>query len=101
MDNPGGAGNYWTPNTDGYVKYWHIYVVVPGTADREICWKFRHDDEIRIWNNGTLAVNRGGWDGGGEVSEDGILHAGVNSITIKLHEGAGGDYMGVRVTDRS
>lgn len=101
MDNPGGAGNYWTPNTDGYVKYWHIYVVVPGAADREICWKFRHDDEIRIWNNGALAVSRDGWDGGGEVSQDGILHAGINSITIKLHEGGGGDYMGVRVTDRS
>jgi PKD repeat protein len=96
------ADGFWQPsNRNYYVKYWHVYVKVPGNSAREVRFWIRHDDEIRIWNNGALIVSIDGWDGGGEHTADAVLQPGINSLTIKLREGSGGDYMAVRVTDRS
>ncbi|MCL1909828.1 MAG: hypothetical protein FWG05_02715 [Kiritimatiellaeota bacterium] len=58
-----------------------------------------HDDEIRAWNNGVLFCLLNG-SSNAEQPYDAVLYPGVNSVTIKLREGTGGDYMGIRVTDR-
>ncbi len=97
------ADGRWMTNPDknSYVKYWHIYINVPGASNREVRFHYRHDDDIRVWNNGALAFFRNGWDGGSAQTYDGTLYAGANAITIKLREGSGGDHMSMRVTDRS
>jgi len=94
-------GGHWVPEPDqnNYVKYWHVYLVSEAPDDREVVFHFRHDDDIRMWNNGTLMVSRDGHDSGREYNQRGTIHAGVNAITIKLREGSGGDWMAMRVTD--
>jgi len=87
----------WQPNLDGYVMYWHIYVISPD--EREVRFHFGHDDDLYVWNNGVKIIDRPGWDGGSDQMEEATLAAGVNSITIKLWEGSGGDRMKIRVTD--
>lgn len=100
--NSASDGRWMTsPDKSNYVKYWHIYIIVPGTEDRLVRFHYRHDDDIRMWNNGTLALSRNGWDNGNVLTYDGTLHAGVNAITIKLREGGGGDHMAIKVTDRN
>ncbi len=92
----------WQPsNKDNYVKYWHLYIIVPGSTGRDVRYHFRHDDDLRMWVNGTLMVSRDGWDGGSVQTQNGALYAGVNAVTIKLREGGGGDIMAMRVTDQS
>ena len=91
---PGGWQQY------AYVKYWHVYIYLPGNAPRDVRAHFRHDDDIRAWNNGVLFFERGGWDNDGEWTYDTTLNPGLNSITIKLIQGTGGERMGVRLTDR-
>lgn len=91
---------WWYNNiTDNYVGYFHVYIISP--EERLARCIFRHDDAMACWNNGGLAFNRTGWDGGGEQALDFTLHAGVNSMTFKLREGGGGDYLAARFTDRS
>ncbi len=99
----------WTPlqRDDGWfmqqslarqTRYWHIYVFAPEA--REARLRFRYDGQLRIWNNGTVAVARDGWDCRTEQAQDFILNEGVNSMTVMLEEGGGGGYFAVRVTDR-
>ena len=100
------AANYgiWTTgvpsNTNGkdnYIKYWHININAPGDEDRDARIYFRCDDDLRIWRNGDLIVKSG------YISSDMFsnitLRAGINSFTVKLREGTGGDNMGFRITD--
>jgi hypothetical protein len=90
----------WYDNiADNYVGYFHVYIISPNQRDARAI--LRHDDAMGCWNNGALAFNRTGWDGGGEVASDFTLLAGVNCMTFKLREGGGGDYLAVRFTDRN
>jgi len=92
----------WRPhNQDNYIKYWHLYIIVPGADARPVRFHYRHDDCIRMWVNGRLTVSRDTWDVGNVYTQDGMLDAGLNSVTIKLREGTGADYMAMRVTDRA
>ncbi len=84
---------------DNFIGYFHVYIISPEQRDARAI--LRHDDEMRCWNNGALAFGRDGWDGGGEVTSDFTLLKGVNSMTFKLHEGGGGNYLAVRFTDRN
>jgi len=98
----------WTPigSDDGFFgkepfdhfgQIYHIYVLSP--EERKARLHFRNDDEIRIWNNGVVAVSRDGWDGGSEQYEDFILDKGVNSMTLRFEEREGGSHIAARITD--
>lgn len=89
----------WPLGVDNFIGYFHVYIISPNQRDARAI--LRHDDEMRCWNNGALGFGRDGWDGGGEVTSDFTLLAGVNCMTFKLHEGGGGNYLAVRFTDRS
>ncbi len=84
---------------DYFGQIYHIYIFSP--EPRQARFHFRHDDEVRIWSNGEVAVSREGWDGGGEQSQDFDLHEGVNSMTLRFEEGDGGNYIAARLTDRN
>ncbi len=98
MDCPDESGR-WSPTPDrgDYIKYWHIYINMPDKVERKVWFRHYNDDGIRVWNNGILQVSNGG--SGGEYVSEGRLYPGLNSITIKLQEGGGGDYMQLRITD--
>ncbi|MDP2896592.1 MAG: hypothetical protein Q8Q12_08530 [bacterium] len=89
----------WPLGVDNFIAYFHVYIISPNQRDARAI--LRHDDEMRCWNNGALSFGRDGWDGGGQVASDFTLFEGVNSMTFKLHEGGGGNYLAVRFTDRS
>ena len=92
----------WSPNRDAYNKYWHVYISVPGTEDRTVCFYTRQDDDVRIWRDGELIVDSIGWDNNGEKGPfRATLHGGQNSLTIRLREGDGGDNMAVRLADEN
>ncbi|MGI6494848.1 MAG: right-handed parallel beta-helix repeat-containing protein [Kiritimatiellia bacterium] len=94
------ADGFWQPNRDAYIKYWHTYVIVPGNQPRPVHFYLRQDDDVRIWNNGSNIVTSIGWDNHTEKGPfAATLQPGRNSITIKLYEGGGGDYMAIRMTD--
>jgi hypothetical protein len=99
-DNDGWYGN---EAFDNFIQYYHIYIISP--TDRDVQWHFRHDDEIRAFNNGVMAFGRDGWDPGSEIVRAGPaalakgLNKGVNSITFKFHDGTGDNYVAVGVTD--
>jgi hypothetical protein len=84
---------------DNYVGYFHVYIISPDQRDARAI--LRHDDAMACWDNGALSFNRTGWDGGGEVTSDFTLFAGVNCMTFKLREGGGGDELAVRFADRN
>ncbi len=86
------ANGHWEPtDRDNYVKYWHVYIVSPD--DRDVSWRCKNDDDIFVWVNGEQQAYYG-YNGGGATSQ-GHLKAGVNSVTIKLYENGGGDFMEV------
>ena len=90
------GGNY-----PEYVKYWHVYILHTGSVDRAVTVWGKHDDGLIAWNNGNVFYSNGAYDGGGApLPFSATLHPGVNSITIKLDQGGGTEYMGMRVTDR-
>jgi hypothetical protein len=93
------ASGMWKPDTDQYVAYFHIYLVVPGADTREVRYRFYHDDHLKVFCNGRQ-IYRQNYDGQEHVCDD-YLSPGVNSITIKLQEGGGGDYVRVSMTDRN
>ena len=85
-----------------YTKYFHTYLHVPGAVSRSAYVYLRQDDDVRIWNNGELAVESLGWDNNAEKGPFAItLYPGENSLTFRLREGDGGDYMAVRFADGS
>ncbi len=91
-------GDTWEPGTDNYIAYFHIYLVVPGTETREVRYRFAHDDHLSAWNNGRQFYTQN-YDGNEHTCDD-YLSPGINSITFKLAEGGGGDYVRVSMTDR-
>ncbi len=97
------AGWFGDEAQDNFIQYYHLYIISP--EDRDVCWHFRHDEDIRVWNNGVLVISRDGWDGGlertyyGFAAEETGLTKGVNSLTFKFHEWEGGNYLAVGITD--
>ncbi len=93
------ANGQWIPqpDRDNYIKYWHFYVNVPGDEDIDVSFRHCNDDGLYVWVNGVRQIAHGG--AGGEYTTLGKLRAGVNSITVKLEEFGGGDYMALRITD--
>jgi hypothetical protein len=85
-------------NLDNFGQIYHIYIFSP--EEREARIHFRHDDEIRIWNNGAVAAARNDWDGDAERSQNFVLDEGVNSMTLRFEEGGGDNYIAARVSDR-
>ncbi len=97
-----GSMNAWAPvpNKEEYIKYWHIYIFSPDAAERLVMARFKCDDDLRAWNNGSLFCTRDNWDNNVELTYETKLYPGINSITIKLREGTSGDRMAMRLTDR-
>ncbi len=97
------AGWFGDEGVDNFVQIYHIYIISP--TDRDVQWHFRHDDEIRAFNNGVMAFGRDGWDPGSEIVRFGPaaqrrgLDKGINSVTFKFHDGTGANYVAVGVTD--
>ncbi len=88
---------FFSVEADNFTQIYHIYIISP--EERAARFHFRHDDEIRIWNNGVLVVSRDGWDSGEEQTQGFALHKGVNSMALKYQQGAGGNHIAVAITD--
>lgn len=88
---------------DDFQQFYHIYILSP--EDRDIRWHRRHDDEIRVWNNGVLVFVDNDWDNDTERTVPGHpvhgtgLSEGLNSITMMFEEGTGGNWIAVGITD--
>ncbi len=93
------ANGLWTMNRDNYVKYWHIYIHVPGDTNRNARIHYTCDDNIRVWRNGERILDAAYTPN--EASVNITLLPGVNSIGIKFRELSGDDKMGFRITDRN
>ncbi len=102
------TGWFGDEGLDNFMQYYHVYIISPEA--RDVLWHFRHDDEIRVWNNGVLAVARDSWDGDpGDVAIERYfygqpalgkgLNKGINSLTFKFHDGTEGNYLAVGLTD--
>jgi len=107
----------WTPHTPGggawpyrygddiafdyWVMYYHVDIFSPGVSERDARLRFRHDDQVRGWNNGGLILSRDVSDQSLEGCQDFVLHPGLNSMTFKLRDGSGANYLAVRITDRN
>ncbi len=100
----------WTPiySDDGFFgnepldyfeQIYHVYILSP--TERDARFHFRHDDGVRLWNNGVLVISRDGRDGGTEQQQDFVLNKGLNAITAKFEEGSGSNYFAMGITDRS
>lgn len=94
---PDRYGDNWS--LADFVMYYHIDIISPG--ERRARFWFRHDDEIRGWNNGGLVLSRDGWDEGQEHFQDFTLYPGTNSMTFKLKEGRGENHLAVRISDQN
>ena len=94
-------GGFWQPVLDRYISYWHIYLNVPGDQPRAVKFHLCQDDDVHIFDNGVEIVRSIGYCGTDtEKHSDTLsLAPGLHSITIKLFEGDGGDYMAIRMTD--
>ena len=79
-----------------FQQVYHVYILSPEA--RQARFHFRHDDEIRGWNNGILVINRDGWDAMSDQVEDFSLEKGLNSITLKFREFAGPNHLAVGIT---
>jgi len=88
---------------DNFQQIYHLYIISP--ENRNVIWHFRHDNGLRIWNNGVLVVVRDRGDYGQEQHQIGLVSAGwalskgVNSISLKFEEGGWANYLAVCVTD--
>jgi hypothetical protein len=84
-----------------FIQYYHIYIISP--ENRDVRWHFYHDDPVRLWNNGVLALSRDGAGGEfvrfGSAAQGRGLNKGLNSITFKFEEIAGGNYVAIGATD--
>jgi hypothetical protein len=93
------TGVFGTEPLDLFGQIYHIYVFSP--EEREACFRFRHDDSIRIWNNGTVAVSRNGSDGGLEQLSNFTLSGGINSMTLRFEDAGATNWIAAGLTDRS
>ncbi len=82
---------------DYFQQMYHVYVISPD--ERAARLHARYDDEVRIWNNGTLIYSDDAWDQGEEHQADTTLYEGLNSVTFKFEEGSGGNQIAVGFTD--
>ncbi|MDP2895775.1 MAG: fibronectin type III domain-containing protein [bacterium] len=82
---------------DNFEQIYHVYILSPTQRDARL--HFRHDDGVRLWNNGVSIVTRDGSDGGAERQQDFVLNKGLNSITAKFEEGDGPNYFAMGITD--
>jgi hypothetical protein len=88
---------------DEFQQYYHVYIISP--AERDVTYRTRNDDEARVWNNGSLVLNRANWDNTLEQGQIALapsgrgLSKGVNSITMMYEEGNGGNQIALRLTD--
>ncbi len=92
----------WADNAgdDEFGAYWAITIVSPDA--RTVYLKYRNDDDLKIWVNGSLVVSETSWDGGGEKTSNGIsLAKGPNRLLFKLAERTGGNHFAVRIVDGS
>ena len=98
---PADPNPLWKTNPDcnNYIKYWHIYLYVPGSETRSVRFHYRCDDNLYLWQNGEPTLSRINWDNNAVLTYDSTLTPGVNSILIKLREGDSGDHMVIRLTD--
>ena len=99
MDNENKNNGWWSVGGDypNYVKYWHVYIFLPGEEEREVLVWTRHDDGMWVWNNGVLIFENTQYNGGDDTALA-TLYPGVNSITIKLRQDGGGEHMAIRLT---
>ncbi|MDP2897209.1 MAG: carbohydrate-binding protein [bacterium] len=81
---------------DDFQQVYHIYILSSDARDAR--FHFRHDDEIRVWNNGVLVINRDAWDVMSDQTEDFVLEKGLNSITLKFQEAGGPNHLAVGIT---
>ncbi|MDP2896645.1 MAG: fibronectin type III domain-containing protein [bacterium] len=82
---------------DSFEQIYHVYILSP--TERDARFHFRHDDGVRLWNNGVWVISRDGRDGGTEQQQDFVLRKGLNSITAKFEEGSGSSYFAMGITD--
>jgi len=82
---------------DSFEQIYHVYILSP--TERDARFHFRHDDGVRLWNNGVWVISRDGRDGGTEHQQDFVLRKGLNSITAKFEEGSGSSYFAMGITD--
>ncbi len=94
FDNRSGRGCV----QDNFIGYFHLYVF--STTEQQARVHYGNDDDMRGWNNGELILSAGCCtsDSGTNVF---TLSAGVNSMTFKVTEYGGDNYMRVRFTDRN
>ena len=100
-DGTTGDASRWNPATANLIRYWHIYIFVPGNVDRTARFAYQHDDEIRVWLNGAVAVSQNGYNYSDQFSQSVTLKPGVNRVLIKIHEGGPTNMMaiGLRMDD--
>ena len=96
-----GSFAVWNGASENYVKYWHTTIFSPAPTNLEVRAVYRHDDGIRLWNNGAVWFEQESYVNGSDRTADVILNKGLNHITIKFWEEGGGDEMAVRLTDRN
>ena len=84
---------------DAFGQIYHIYILSPEPRDARV--RYRHDDEMRLFNNGALARGSDGWDNGTEAWGNITLSEGVNSMLLRVEEGDGGNDIAARITDRN
>jgi hypothetical protein len=92
----------WADNAgdDEFGAYWAITIISPDT--RTVYLKYRNDDDLKIWVNGSLVVSETSWDGGGDKTSNGVsLAKGSNRLLFKLAERTGGNHFAVRIVDGS
>ena len=84
---------------ENFGQIYHIYVFSP--EERDARMRYRCDDDMYVWNNGLAIVTRDTWDGDTELSQNFTLHEGINSMTLRFEEQAGGNRLAARITDRA
>ncbi|MBD3391711.1 MAG: hypothetical protein GF418_06595 [Chitinivibrionales bacterium] len=83
---------------DGFVAYWAITVVSPTSQTAYL--RYRHDEDLKIWQNGKVVLQVSGWDQHQEKQSSAIaLQEGDNAFLIKLVEVGGENTFGMRLAD--
>jgi hypothetical protein len=92
------SGIFGEEALDYFGQIYHIYIFSP--EEREARMRYRCDDDMYVWNNGENIIAREDWDADTELSQNFTLHEGINSMTLRFEEQAGGNRLGARITDR-
>jgi hypothetical protein len=90
---------------DYFQMHYSVYILSP--TDRDVRWRGRNDDPVRVFCNGATVLSRDSWDVGIEQVQDGFvaegrgLKKGLNCITGWYEEWGGGAIFAIGVTDLS